>query len=273
MGCGAPVRGKRRCRRCYQQAWHQANKTRIRTNRKSHGNQRARGSRATVESTLSMALSSLQRTEVIVKQLEAYLGMNAPELPRDDLSILKLFDDLTRPFNGARVSDPDYLRCWSSVFFRVDEAYVRSVGKILNSKEPWRPFCDFANRVSDALYKQRVEGLKVSEDLDFGERCFRSACRHLWSIAFRVATGPAQGRRAVEEIDEFLVRPAQAEKPDRRALQRGGVRAGRACPARLRGRPARDPAPRTGCRGSASAATAPKTKAGRRRRRCHSLDR
>jgi hypothetical protein len=167
-----------------------------------------------------MALSSLQRTEVIVKQLEAYLGMNAPELPRDDLSILKLFDDLTRPFNGARVSDPDYLRCWSSVFFRVDEAYVRSVGKILNSKETWRPFCDFANRVSDALYKQRVEGLKVSEDLDFGERCFRSACRHLWSIAFRVATGPAQGRRAVEEIDEFLVRPAQAEKPDRRALQR-----------------------------------------------------
>jgi hypothetical protein len=86
--------------------------------------------------------------------------------------------------------------------------------------------CDFANRVTRALYEERAEALEPSEDLDFAQRCFRSAYQHLWTIAFRVATGAAEKKTAVEEIHELLVTRVQgpAEKPriDRRPLRHGG---------------------------------------------------
>jgi hypothetical protein len=222
-GCGALVKGKRRCRRCYQRAWHKANKATIRMKRKNPGNSRRAGSRVTIESMLSMALASVKRTEALVARVETYLGLKAPELQRDDLSVLKLVDELMSPIERGRVLDPDYLRHWCSVLFRVDEAYVKSVGKILNSPEPWTPFCDFAKRVTHALYyEERGEARESSEELDFAQRCFGSAYRHISAIAYRIATSAAERKTAVEELDEFLMSPSQAEKPDRRALRKGG---------------------------------------------------
>jgi hypothetical protein len=210
------VKGKRRCRRCYQQGWHKANKARIRANRKNPGNSRSAGSRATIASILSMTLASVKRTEALVTQVETYLGVNAPELQRDDLSVLKLVDELVSPIERGRVLDPDYLRHWSSVLFRVDEAYVKSVGQILNSPEPWTPFCDYANRVTRALYEESTEALESSEELDFAQRCFRGAYRQLWAIAYRVATGASEKKTVVEEVCELLSKrdpPRDAPRP------------------------------------------------------------
>jgi len=205
------VKGKRRCRRCYQQGWHKANKARIRANRKNPGNSQSAGSRATTASMLSMTLASVKRTESLIAQMETYLGVNAPELQRDDLSVLKLVDELVSPIDRHRVLDPEYLRHWSSILFRVDQAYVKSVGKILSSPEPWRPFCDFANRVTYALYyEERAEALESSEELDFAQRCFQGAGRHLSAIAYHVATGASEKKTAVEQVLRQLLRKRDA---------------------------------------------------------------
>jgi hypothetical protein len=154
---------------------------------------------------LAMTLASVKRTEAFIAQMEMYLGVNAPELQRDDLAVLKLVDELASPIDRDRVLDPEYLRHWSSTLFRVDQAYLKSVGRIVHSPEPWRPFCDFVNRVTYALYyEERAEAPESSEELDFAQRCFQGACRHLSAIAYHVATGASEKKTAVEDVFELL---------------------------------------------------------------------
>lgn len=224
-GCGARVTGERQCRRCYQAGWYKANKATARANRKDHGNGRTRGSRTTLESIASLAMSMDRENEALVTQLEMYLGVHAPELPSDIASIQKVLDDVARPIESGRVLDPAFLHYWSGVFFGVSDTFLKSVGVLSNSKEPWRPLCDFANSVSRALHKEGAEALKSSKDLDFAEKCYRSACRHLWFMSYRAATGAAEKWSPVEEIYELIAnRPrvlAQLPGIDRRAARKG----------------------------------------------------
>lgn len=222
-GCGVRVRGKRKCRRCYQEARYRANRAEIRAKRRGHGNDRTRGARATLKSIVSLTMSTVRRNEARLNQLEAFLGIHVPELPQDARSIQTVLDELARPVEGDRVVDAGYLYCWSGVFFGVSDAYLKSVGALLNSSEPWRPFLDLANTVSRTLHEVGTEALKSSAELEFAEKCYRSACLHLWFMAHRAATGASEKRSPVEEIYELIAnRPrvlAQMPGVDRRAAR------------------------------------------------------
>jgi hypothetical protein len=90
-------------------------------------------------------MSAVRRNEAHLNQLEAFLGIHAPELPQDSRSIQTLLDEFARPVEGERAVDPGYLHRWSGVFFGVSDSYLKSVAALMNTKEPWKPFLDFAN--------------------------------------------------------------------------------------------------------------------------------
>ncbi len=86
-GCGVQVRGERTCRTCYQKARYTANEAKIRAKRKGHGNDRTRGTRAALQSIVSLTMSTVRRNEARLNQLEAFLGIHVPALQQDVRSI------------------------------------------------------------------------------------------------------------------------------------------------------------------------------------------
>lgn len=225
-GCGVQVRGERTCRTCYQKARYTANEAKIRAKRKGHGNDRTRGTRAALQSIVSLTMSTVRRNEARLNQLEAFLGIHVPALQQDVRSIQLVLDELARPVEGDRVVDPGYLHYWSGVFFGVNDAYLKSVGALMNTKEPWKPFLDFANSVSRTWHQVGAEALKSSEELEFAEKCYRSACLHLWCMAHRAATGASEKGSPVEEIYELIAHGprilAQMPGINRRAARKRG---------------------------------------------------
>jgi hypothetical protein len=170
-------------------------------------------------------MSTVRRNEARLNQLEAFLGIHVPELPQDARSIQTVLDELARPVEGDRVVDAGYLYCWSAVFFGVSDAYLKSVGALLKSSEPWSPFLNLANSVSRTLHEVGTEALASSAELEFAEKCYRSACLRLWCMAHRAATGAPEKRSPVEEIYELIAnRPrvlGRMPGSTRRAARRG----------------------------------------------------
>jgi hypothetical protein len=103
------------------------------------------------------ALSAAQVAEQRVTALMTQLGLNASGLPRDEPSIRILLDDIQRPIAYELLVDAKYIRYCGGVFFGMDETYLESIGLLIKSKEPWKPFCDFANRLTSTLHREGAE--------------------------------------------------------------------------------------------------------------------
>jgi hypothetical protein len=130
------------------------------------------------------ALSAAQVAEERVTALMTQLGLNAPALPRDEPSIRILLEDLDRPIEYAHLINKELIRYWGGVFFGIDETYLESIGLLLKSKEPWRPFCDFADRLTRMLHKEGAEALALSQELQLATKYLLLAKSHLSHIAY-----------------------------------------------------------------------------------------
>jgi hypothetical protein len=130
------------------------------------------------------ALSAAQVAEHRVTALMMQLGLNASDLPRDEPSIRGLLDEIQRPIEYAHLIDKELIRYWGGVFFGMDETYLEAVGLLIKSKEPWRPFCDFANRLTSALHGEGAQVLARSEELRLAANYLSRARAHLWRISY-----------------------------------------------------------------------------------------
>jgi hypothetical protein len=182
LGCGAPAAVKGLCRPCYKSAWNRANKHKFTKARRREAQKS--GPRATLRYGVMRALAGVERMEERTSQIMHFLGMSAPRLPIDLNSVLLLLESLTLPVEYPRVTSPEYIRYWAGVFFSLNETYLEAVGNLLNSKEPWRPFIVFANRLTRKLHKSGATALARSAELAMAERYLSAGSAHLWYISY-----------------------------------------------------------------------------------------
>lgn len=189
---------KGRCRACNRRAYYLEHKEEIERKRKrgialvrsyvttevATNGMDAKNAGLPVKVMSLMALSAARTAERRVTELMRHLGLNAPALPTDAGSIIILIEDLLKPIQYAFAISPNYLRYWGGVFFGLDLLYLKGVGILLESKEPWKVFCDFANRLSYLLNTEGAEALKKSEDLQLAAKYFSAAKGHLWQVSY-----------------------------------------------------------------------------------------
>jgi hypothetical protein len=130
------------------------------------------------------ALSAAQVAEHRVTALMTQLGLNASSLPRDEPSIRNLLDEIHRPIAYEQLVDANYIRYCGGVLFGINETYLESIGLLIKSKEPWKPFCDFANRLTSTLHGEGAQVLARSEELQLAANYFSRARAHLWRISY-----------------------------------------------------------------------------------------
>lgn len=216
------------CKRCHNAAYYRANpekvKTRVRAFEKKRkaelkryqteelGRVKVRAGHNTTSRYIALqALSSARIAEQRITDLMVQLGMTAPVLPRDPGSVLVLLDDMMRPVEYIHAASPDYVRYWGGVFYGLDESYLEAVGLLLEDKEPWRVFCDFANRLLQMLGTKVYEAVRRSSDLQLAAKYFIAARNHLLHAAYflcrrlhggNIADGVFGGKKpsAVSEI-------------------------------------------------------------------------
>lgn len=201
-GCSAPARGKNgECKRCYQRRWFSMNKGRLLAERKRirRSVRRTDGPRVTARFDALQALSAAQVTERRGTALMWQLGLNAPHLPRDAPSVQILLDELQGPIARQHVIDTDYIRHFGGVFFGMDETYLEAVGLLLKSKEPWRPFCLFANRLMNMIQREGAEALARSDDFRLAVSYVTTARAHLWNISYMLCQR-MHGPRIAEDV-------------------------------------------------------------------------
>jgi hypothetical protein len=150
----------------------------------------------TVRAMSLLALSAARTAEARVTELMTHLGLNAPALPRDAGSVIVLVEDLLRPTQYVLTVSPNYLRYWGGVFFGLDQLYLESVGILLENDEPWKVFCDFANRLTYSLHTEGSEALKRSEELQLAAKYLAAAKGHLWHVAYLFCRRVYNGRTA-----------------------------------------------------------------------------
>jgi hypothetical protein len=210
--CNRQSRVKGLCGPCYQQDRYKATRDkRLKVAKENHKLRTAhrekvlkefdnsRGVRVTSRMLSLQALSAARRAEERVTSLMTNLGMNAPVLQRDNLSVILLLEELIHPIARAQLTSPNYLRYWGGVFFGMDETYLEAVGILLQADEPWKLFVDFANRLTRSLHKEGAEALRRSQELQVAYRYYASARTHLLHVSYLLCRR-RHGRRTADEV-------------------------------------------------------------------------
>lgn len=183
-GCKGRARKKSRiCIHCYQQNWYQKHRPRILA---AHSERAAREGwpKRGLKYDVLQLQSAMQKVEERNSQIMHFLGMSAPRLPRDVTAVLLMVETLMKPIDYHQVVSADYIRYWAGVFFGVNDEYLRAVGLLLESKEPWRLFIDFANRLERKLVTSGGAALLRSNELAMAERYLNAASSHLWYVSY-----------------------------------------------------------------------------------------
>lgn len=209
VGCGTPARGKSGlCTRCYKVAWEAANKDKRKARRTSHGNDRTKGALLTARKGMLIALSGVRRHDKLIAQMMHFLGMTAPIPARDIPSILILLEELVRPIELRHVN-VDYVRYWGGVLFSTDETYLELVGLLLKTKEPWKPFCDFANALTRVLTCDATERIRRSETMNAAAQYFYNARTQFWHVSYMLCRRTL-GYRTAENV--FGAKPGPVDE-------------------------------------------------------------
>lgn len=181
--CGALARTRSgKCRPCYDRDRYQNNKDLIRLQRKKQ--RRLHGPSSDLRYIATRALAGVERMEERTSQIMHFLGMSSPRLPVDVNSQLLLLETLTLPVEYPRVTSPAYIRYWAGVFFGMNETYLESIGALLGTREPWRPFILFANKLTRKLHKSGATALLQSQELAMAERYLSASFSHLWYVSY-----------------------------------------------------------------------------------------
>jgi len=200
-GCSAPARRRSgRCARCYWKRWYSANKMELLAERRSmrHAAGRVRGPRVSARFNAMQALSAAQVGERRVTALMTQLGLNASDLPRDEPSIRILLDEIRGPITHEQL-DARCIRHYGGVFFGMNETYLEAIGLLIKSKEPWMPFCDFANRLTSTLHRESAQVLARSEELQLAANYLSRARAHLWRISYLLCQR-MHGTRTADQV-------------------------------------------------------------------------
>jgi hypothetical protein len=170
------------CKPCYKAAWSYANRDRFRKPKRRAA--ALTGMRATARYISMQALSAANVAEHRVTALMHHLGLTAPMLQRDVPSVLILLKELLEPVRYEHVIQPGFIRYWGGVFFGMDETYLEAIGLLTKTEEPWRPFCDYANRLTQMLHTMGSDAMTHSEELFLAAKYLESARQNLWHVAY-----------------------------------------------------------------------------------------
>jgi hypothetical protein len=162
---------------------------------------RTDGPQATAKYIAMQALSAAQATEKRLGTVMTQFGINAPSLPRDAPSVQILLDDIQYPLAYEHATDPDIVRYFGGVLFAMDETYLEAVDLLLKSREPWRPFEQFARGLMTMLHRDGAEALALSEDLRLAVKYFSTARAHFRRVSYMLCRR-VHGSRIADRIFE-----------------------------------------------------------------------
>jgi hypothetical protein len=154
------------------------------------------------------ALSAARRTETRLTDIAEQLGLDLPTIPRDDEFVRSLHEMSKMHFSPAMVTDSEWLKFWSDMFFSMDETYLELTALVAQDNEPWKCFIDFSSNVLRALHELR-------EDVPLrAQRRFKAARDHLLHIGWsycgslhstRIANVVFNGKAAaIDELEAIL---------------------------------------------------------------------
>ena len=131
------------------------------------------------------------------------VGYGLVELPaarRDDAEVHAGLGRAHRGVGGA-VGSGVFGDDFGGVLFAVDETYLEAVDLLLKSREPWRPFEQFARGLMTMLHRDGAEALALSEDLRLAVKYFSTARAHFRRVSYMLCRR-VHGSRIADRIFE-----------------------------------------------------------------------
>jgi hypothetical protein len=161
-----------------------------------------------VKSMALQALAMARRSEQRLTDILGHLGLDIPPMPRDEGFVRGLYTDAKEGFAPTAVTDIEWLKFWSDMFFGMDEVYLELVTLLTGDDEPWKVFFDFSSDVVRELHRR---GDDIPES---ARRLFQAARSHLRHVGYmhcrrmmsaKVANIIFDGRvSAIDELEAVL---------------------------------------------------------------------
>ena len=161
-----------------------------------------------VKALALQALSTARRSEQRLSDIFEHLGLDIPPMPRDESFVRALYADAKNGFYPSTVTNAEWLKFWSDMFFGMDEVYFELVTLLTGDDEPWKVFLDFSGEVLREMHKR-------DEDIPAGpKRLFRASREHLRhvgymhcrrSVSAKIAHTVFDGRAsAIDELEAII---------------------------------------------------------------------
>jgi hypothetical protein len=138
-----------------------------------------------------------------IDRISDLLGLDLPALETDETSVVRLYIEAQDFELEEKIpTSLEEIRRWAATLFSIDESYLRLIEHYTGNPEPWQPFFDLVQRITETAPPRSMIRRR---DVEAGYAYLEAARRHFRGVMYffyRSKHGQRAADRAFPEMDD-----------------------------------------------------------------------